>query len=173
MKDYQDIWYESDDGLKLYARDYSNTGAKLTILCMHGLTRSSSDFEDLAPLLQENYRVISVDQRGRGNSDWDTDPSNYTTLRYVTDMFSLIDALSLKNIVMIGTSMGGFMGMVMISMKPELFSGAVINDIGPVVSKSGLDRIRRKRKTNPQKGQKTSICLPRFWFGTLAITRCY
>ena len=140
MTGFQEIQYESNDGLKLYARDYTKEGSKLTILCMHGLTRSSADFEDLAPLLQEEYRVITVDQRGRGESDWDTNPSNYTTPTYVGDMFSLIDALSLENIVMIGTSMGGFMAMMMNSMKPALFAGLVLSARSATPTPECVDR---------------------------------
>ena len=69
---YQDIFYQSHDGLTLYARDYPCTASQSqtapTVLCMHGLSRNSTDFAGLAEALSENYRVIAVDQRGRGLS---------------------------------------------------------------------------------------------------------
>lgn len=139
---YQDLWYQSKDGLRLYARDYPKDDAGLTVLCMHGLTRNSADFADLAASLQSDYRVIAVDQRGRGRSEWDSNPANYNTGLYVDDMFTLIDHLRLTDVVLIGTSMGGLMSMIMTTMKPDQFRGVVLNDIGPVVSTRGLDRIK-------------------------------
>ena len=142
MSDYSDVWYKSDDGLRLYARDYQNAEAALTILCMHGLTRNSADFEDVSSALQQSYRVVSVDQRGRGRSDWDTRVSNYTPACYVEDMFTLIDEMKLNNLVLVGTSMGGLMSMMMNAMNPGFFKAVVLNDIGPVVAEKGLERIK-------------------------------
>lgn len=95
----------------------------------------------VAPALQKTARVISVDQRGRGNSAWDTDPANYTVAVYAKDMFRLIEHLQLKNIVLVGTSMGGVISFLMVAMQPTLFKGVVLNDIGPVVNPAGLTRI--------------------------------
>ncbi len=142
MGNYKDVWYQSDDNLRLYARDYENDEAALTLLCLHGLTRNSADFEDLAPQLQDQYRVVVVDQRGRGESDWDENVDNYNPVRYVQDMFRLIDHLALSDIVLIGTSMGGLMSMMMVAMQPEKFKAVVLNDVGPVVARAGLERIK-------------------------------
>ena len=138
---YADVWYSSDDGLNLYARDYPNDGARLTLLCMHGLSRNSADFADLAAALNDEYRVIAVDQRGRGRSQWDGNTANYTPVRYVADMFTLIESLALRNVVLIGTSMGGIMAMLMMAMRGESFRGVVLNDIGPVLAEEGRERI--------------------------------
>ena len=139
---FQDVWYDSDDGLRLYARDYPTDNASLTVLCMHGLTRNSADFEDIADTLSANHRVIAVDQRGRGRSQWDGNSANYTPARYVADMFTLINVLQLENVVLLGTSMGGLMSMLMVAMQPQQFRGVILNDIGPVVAQAGLDRIK-------------------------------
>ena len=138
---YRDVWHQSDDGLKLYARDYGSAAAPLTLLCMHGLSRNSADFGDLATALQGEYRIVAVDQRGRGRSAWDADSANYTPARYVADMSALIERLALERLVLVGTSMGGIMAMMMAAAQPGLFRGVVLNDIGPVVSGQGLARI--------------------------------
>lgn len=138
---YRDVWCRSDDGLKLYARDYANAAAPLTLLCLHGLSRNSADFGDLATELQGEYRVVAVDQRGRGRSEWDENSDNYRPTRYVSDMFTLIERLALEELVLVGTSMGGIMAMMMASAQPGRFRGVVLNDIGPVVSGQGLARI--------------------------------
>ena len=147
MTDYNDFWYSSHDGLRLYARDYSrvlNEDKKAkTILCMHGLTRNSADFEDICNQLADRYRLIVVDQRGRGLSDYDPDPTNYTPLVYVQDMFSLLKKLELSEVILLGTSLGGIMAMMMAAMKPEMVQAIIINDIGPEISVKGLDRLKK------------------------------
>lgn len=139
---YREIHYRSDDGLELYARDYPNDGARLTLLCLHGLTRNSADFEHVAAELAADYRVVVPDQRGRGQSRWDSNPDNYTLARYVADMFVLIGRLGLRRIVPIGTSMGGLMSMMMANMRAPVFRGLVLNDIGPEIAPAGLARIK-------------------------------
>lgn len=138
---YQDHFYRSgDDRLTLYARIYEGDGPPL--LLMHGLTRNSADFEGLAAQLAGKYRLIIADQRGRGRSDYDPEPENYTPATYVDDMMALIDGLELDNPGLIGTSMGGLMAMMMAASEPTRFSSLVLNDIGPVVEQKGLDRIQ-------------------------------
>jgi pimeloyl-ACP methyl ester carboxylesterase len=141
-KNYSDIYYQSPDGLELYARDYVPGRSDTTLLCMHGLTRNSADFDALAQKFAGEYRIISVDQRGRGRSTYDPNPDNYRPDIYCGDMFALIAHLNLKNIIAIGTSMGGLMTMMMAAMQPGVFKAAIINDIGPVIDPAGLERIR-------------------------------
>ncbi len=142
---YKDIWYDSADlRLKLYARDYggASNGQGTPVICMHGLTRNSADFESIATHLSERYRVISVDQRGRGKSHWDPEPAYYNPAVYVQDMFKLMGDLGITRAVLIGTSMGGIMAMIMGSMAPQAVIGMVINDVGPVIDLAGLERIK-------------------------------
>lgn len=139
---YKDIWYQSSDDLTLYARDYENDEAALTLLCMPGLTRNAADFEDLCLALCDACRVIAVDQRGRGKSQWDKDPSRYQPATYVQDMFKLLDELELESVGLVGTSLGGLMAMLMNAMQPGRFDCVILNDIGPVVNQAGLDRIK-------------------------------
>lgn len=142
---YSDIWYDSSDArLKLYARDYGikNTHtSRMPVLCMHGLTRNSADFGAIAGHLASRYRVISVDQRGRGNSAWDDQPANYNPGIYCQDMFKLMGDLGLTRTAIIGTSMGGIIGMIMGAMAPQAVIGMVINDVGPELDPVGLARI--------------------------------
>lgn len=142
MPEYQDIFYEVPDGLRLYARDYAGPNPDApVVLCMHGLTRNSADFGELAPLLAQTHRIIAVDQRGRGRSDYDPEVQRYNPQTYVADMKCLLDQLGISSVTAIGTSMGGLMAMIMSALYPGLLSRVVMNDIGPVVSQRGLDRI--------------------------------
>jgi pimeloyl-ACP methyl ester carboxylesterase len=139
---YEDVIFTNDDGLDLYARDYPNPDAQLTVLCLHGLTRNSADFADLAAALQPDLRVVAMDQRGRGRSAYDPDPSRYALPTYVKDAFAMMDHLALERVAIIGTSMGGLMAMFMTAQQPARISGVVLNDVGPVVEAAGLRRIQ-------------------------------
>ncbi len=139
---YVDVFYRSDDGLRLYARDYPGPARDApAVLCLHGLTRNSKDFAALAETLQATHRVICPDQRGRGRSQRDTDASRYHPERYVQDMRTLLDLLGVSSVVNIGTSLGGLMTMIMLVTDAARVRAAVINDIGPEVDPRGLARI--------------------------------
>ena len=146
MANYTDVWYHSSDGLRLYARDYScsadGSECPPTVLCMHGLTRNSADFAGLAEHLSKNYRVLAADQRGRGRSQYDSVTGNYTPLTYVQDMFTLLDESRVDEVILVGTSMGGLMSLLMAAMQPGRVRAMVINDIGPEIDPRGLERIK-------------------------------
>ncbi|MYM64929.1 alpha/beta fold hydrolase [Pseudomaricurvus sp. HS19] len=146
MNNYSDFYYRVGDGLQLYARDYTDANGNtkdstLTVLCLHGLSRNSADFAELADRLCDRYRVLVPDQRGRGLSQWDSDSSRYQPLTYVQDMWQLLDAQGIERVVVIGTSMGGLMGMLMAAQQPQRIAGLVINDVGPEVDPAGLARL--------------------------------
>jgi pimeloyl-ACP methyl ester carboxylesterase len=142
MPEYRDHYYTSPDGLRLYARDYPHDKPRATILCMHGLTRNSADFEGIAAHLAQNYRLLIVDQRGRGRSEYDSNIDNYQPAVYVQDMFKLLDELQLDKVMLMGTSMGGLMSMIMVAMQPQRFTAVIMNDIGPEIAPEGLARIK-------------------------------
>jgi pimeloyl-ACP methyl ester carboxylesterase len=144
MSTYSDISYTSDDGLRLYARDYpAGSGpARLPVVCIHGLTRNSADFDELAPLIAaESRRVLALDVRGRGNSARDPNPANYNPLVYANDVVKLLGDLGIARAIFIGTSMGGLITMTLAVRHLDLIAGAVLNDVGPVLSVKGLARI--------------------------------
>ncbi len=146
MSDYSELWYRSADGLRLFARDYpcrdTAQSEPQVVLCMHGLTRNSADFAGLAAHLSARFRVLAVDVRGRGRSDRDPQPSNYTPLTYAQDMFTLLDHLGVQRAILCGTSMGGLMSFVMAATAPARIAGMILNDIGPEVDPAGLERIK-------------------------------
>jgi pimeloyl-ACP methyl ester carboxylesterase len=138
---YRPFRYRSACGrLDLYARVYESEGPAL--LLMHGLTRNSADFEPLAMHLADRYRLIVPDQRGRGLSDYDSDPARYRPDVYSADMFTLLDGLRLERVGLIGTSMGGLMAMIMAALQPARVSAMVLNDIGPKIEAEGMMRIQ-------------------------------
>lgn len=143
MGNYEDVYYTVADGLTLYARDYAAPNADSPVaLCMHGLTRNSRDFAELALILARSHRVVVPEQRGRGKSEYDSDTQRYNPLTYNDDMFALLAHLGISRCAVVGTSMGGLMAMGMNAVAPELFSHVVLNDIGPEIAQEGLNRIK-------------------------------
>ena len=136
------LYFDSWDGLQLFAKEYVNPAPKGKILCLHGITRNSADFESLCESLKNDYHVIAADQRGRGKSSYDSNPDNYFVGTYVLDMFTLLDDQAIDEVVLIGTSMGGIMAMMMAVAQPKRIKGIVLNDVGPEIDKSGLERIK-------------------------------
>jgi pimeloyl-ACP methyl ester carboxylesterase len=144
MPTYTEISFISDDGLRLYARDYAAASglARLPVICIHGLTRNSGDFDELAPeIARLGRRVIAVDVRGRGHSERDPKPDNYNPVVYAGDVEKLMRDLGIARAVFIGTSMGGLITMTVAARNIDLVAAAVLNDIGPVISPKGLARI--------------------------------
>jgi pimeloyl-ACP methyl ester carboxylesterase len=144
MTDFADRFWRSTNGLTLYARDYAGGSgpARLPVVCLHGLTRNSRDFGDVAPgVAAAGRRVLVADVRGRGRSERDPDPGNYNPGVYAQDVAGLLDALGIARALFVGTSMGGLITMLIASARPGLVAGAVLNDIGPQVAPEGLARI--------------------------------
>ena len=136
--------WTSDDGLRLYARDYAAADgpARCPVICIHGLTRNSADFDEVAPwIAAQGRRVLAVDVRGRGRSEYDPDSSHYTPSVYAADMITLAERLGIARAVFIGTSMGGIITMTLALKRSRLIAAAVLNDVGPFISQNGLNRI--------------------------------
>lgn len=145
MSGSDDRFYWSHDGLRLHARDYAAMHAKrqgVPVLCLHGLTRNARDFADLAQRLRAGRRVVCANLRGRGESAYAKDPLTYAPLTYLQDIQQLMAALDLQRVVVIGTSLGGILAMLMAGIMKEKLAGVVLNDIGPVIEPAGLARIR-------------------------------
>ncbi|MEX0298630.1 MAG: alpha/beta fold hydrolase [Kordiimonas sp.] len=143
MTDYTEAYFTNPDGLKQFYRDYNCAPKDApTILCMPGLTRNSKDFADIAAHMADRCRVICVEQRGRGLSHWDPDPTRYRPDVYVNDMMVLLKHIDVQQVIAFGTSLGGLMTIMMSALHPGTLIGAIINDIGPVVDPVGIARIK-------------------------------
>ena len=135
-------FFKSTDGLKLHYREFGRDTPGTPIICLPGLTRNSRDFEDIANYLSDRRRVITPDLRGRGFSDHDPEWRNYHPGTYVQDTWTLLDALGIERVIVIGTSLGALIAMAMSAQRPERIAGVVINDIGPEINPAGLARVQ-------------------------------
>jgi len=131
--------YKTSDALSLYYRRYGS--GKDVVVCLPGLTRNSKDFHEIACHLAPRYCVLCLDLRGRGKSDWGPDWRNYHPATYINDTWALLDQLNLSSFVLLGTSLGGLMAMVMASQQAERFRAVILNDVGPEADPVGYARI--------------------------------
>jgi len=129
--------FTASDGVTLHFED---EGAGPAILCLAGLTRNATDFTYLMPHLA-GHRVIRMDYRGRGQSDYAEDFMSYNILREGQDAVELLDHLGLDKVTLIGTSRGGLIAMALSATTPDRLNGVVLNDIGPEVAPVGIERI--------------------------------
>ncbi len=122
--------------------EWGAAGAARTVVCVHGLTRNSRDFDFLAQALAgADRRVVCPDVAGRGQSGWLADPGLYGYPQYLADAGALIARLDVDRLDWVGTSMGGFMGMLLAAQPRSPIRRLVLNDIGPAVPKAALERI--------------------------------
>ena len=141
---YTSLVWRAPDGVTLHARDYGGSGGepKLPVICLHGLTRNSQDFEDIAPMIAATgRRVIVPAVRGRGRSGYDPHPMRYVPKVYANDIRGLLEALGIERAVFLGTSMGGIITTLLAAGHRRLVAAAILNDIGPEAGTEGLARI--------------------------------
>ena len=110
----------------------------MPLLCLPGLTRDNADFDDLAAALGGRHRLIRLTFRGRGASDRDPEFLNYNPGREAEDVVGFLDHLGLDRVVVVGTSRGGLVALVLAAIAKARLAGVLLNDIGPEVAPEGL-----------------------------------
>ena len=140
------IFVTAQDGLRLHVREYGpRIAAARPVVCLPGLARTVADFDTLAPALAGGRlarRVIAIDSRGRGQSDYDSNPENYNLAVELGDVVTVLTALEIGQAVFIGSSRGGILTMLLGVAHPTALAGVVLHDIGPVIEQKGLARIK-------------------------------
>lgn len=119
------------------------------ILCIHGLTQNARSFDVLAAELAQTHRIICLDVVGRGESDWLSDPMHYGFPQYVADTYALIAHLGVTAVDLVGTSMGGIIGMFLAAQAGTPVQRLVLNDVGPFVPREAVECIRDYVGTDP------------------------
>lgn len=129
-------FFTTSDGARIA---YDDQGTGLPLLCLAGLTRTMGDFDYVLPHLS-GLRVIRMDYRGRGASDW-TGAASYTVPQEAKDALELLDHLGVARAAVLGTSRGGLIGLVLAALAKDRLLGLCLNDVGPEIHRPGLERI--------------------------------
>jgi len=135
---------------RLYYREWGDPDNQDVIVCVHGVTRISNDFDILAKALSRKYRVVCPDIVGRGYSDWLGNKKNYNFVQYCTDMNALIAHVRADNVHWIGTSMGGIIGMMLAALSHTPIKTLILNDVGPSLKRTELRKIGQYIGKAPQ-----------------------
>lgn len=139
--------FENVKGLRIHYVEWGDPSATPMVL-LHGLRAYAHWFDSFAAAVKDRYRVLALDQRGRGDTDWATD-GDYTREAYVRDLEGFVDALGLKRFVLVGHSMGGLNAMHYASRHPDQLIALITVDIGPDIDPAGLERIRKELGETP------------------------
>jgi pimeloyl-ACP methyl ester carboxylesterase len=135
------------DGLRLFVRRYGKASERrLPIVCLPGLTRNGADFHEIATALTsdpaQSRLVLTIDARGRGRSDYDSNPENYAFPVELADVVAVLTALEIGPAIFLGTSRGGILTMLLGATRPGAIAGVILNDIGPLIDPKGLVRLK-------------------------------
>ena len=164
----QGRFYTVRDGLRLHLLDYgSRADPAMPVVCLPGLTRTAADFGRLAGAIAAGAadrprRVVCLDYRGRGLSEWDKTWKNYDLRVENADILEILTAAGIDRAIFLGTSRGGLHIMLLAATRPSLLHAAILNDIGPVIETKGLARLRGYIGRMPQ---------PRTWSDAVDIAQ--
>jgi pimeloyl-ACP methyl ester carboxylesterase len=144
---FVNIFVTAVDGLSLHVRKYgSHAASALPVVCLPGLARTAADFHPLATALAAdpaNPRlVLALDYRGHGQSQYDRNPNNYTIGVGLADLSTVLAAFEITSVILVGTSLGGVLAIMLAVLPPVAVAGIILNDIGPVMEPRGLMRIK-------------------------------
>lgn len=129
------------NGLKLAYQEWGDPNAP-PIVMLHGFGVSGHMFDEFAERMQDRYRLLALDQRGHGDSDW-SEAGDYSREAFVEDLEGFRKALGLEKFVLIGHSMGGLNAVSYVNRYPGHATALVLVDVGPESSKEGVDNIVR------------------------------
>ena len=139
MTTCRERYVTSRSGARLFTADWGDPlDPRVPVLGLPGYARSTKDFAHIAERIAPR-RLVSLDYRGRGRSDYADDPADYAPPKMVDDVRSVMVALGLHRVAAIGTSFGGLMAMTLAVMAPSCLKAVVLNDIGPDIPDTGGD----------------------------------
>jgi esterase len=151
------------DGLGLSALEWGAPGRPL-LLFLHGGSAHAHWFDPVAPDFADRYHVLSLDQRGHGESDWPSPPaeSAYASANFTADLLGVMDALGCAQVTLCGHSMGGHNAMAFAAWHPERVRTLVVIDSRPAIPPDRLDRMRRRGHRGPRRHESRDAALRSF-----------
>lgn len=135
------VSFHAWDGLKLSALDHAGPAGRTPILCLPGLTRTAEDFDLLADRHAGKRRVLALDHAGHGESGRAEDVARYGIEHSLRDVLDAMAALHCHRAIVVGTSFGGILAMILGVLRPTALAGVVLNDVGPVLEPVTLGQV--------------------------------
>ncbi|NKE47299.1 alpha/beta hydrolase [Roseomonas frigidaquae] len=136
------VFITARDGLKLAALDHAGPEGRTPILCLPGLTRTAEDFDALADRHAGRRRVLALDHAGHGESGRAESVTRYGIEHSLRDVLDAMAALHCHRALVVGTSYGGILAMILGVLRPTALAGVVLNDVGPVLEPVGLGQVQ-------------------------------
>jgi pimeloyl-ACP methyl ester carboxylesterase len=169
MPGWQSLFLCAPDALKLHVAETGDRlSPRLPLLCLPGLTRNAMDFEVIGNRIarEQGRRVLALDYRGRGLSDYDSDWKKYDLMVELEDLHTTLAALGVPRAIFLGTSRGGLLTMLTAITRPGMLAGVVLNDIGALIEAQGLARIRSYvGKIPPPRSEEQAVLTLKHLFG--------
>ena len=129
-------------GLRFAYRDWPSSKANAPdLVLLHGYTGHARSWDLFAASMQSRYRVLALDQRGHGETQW-APADAYDTSEMVTDLEAFVAALGLQIFALVGLSMGGLVSIGYAGKRPRELGKLVVVDIAPEIDVAGLTRIQ-------------------------------
>lgn len=128
-------------GLKFHYVEWGEAH-RPAIVCLHGITQTAHSWDEVAGDWSRDFRVLCLDQRGHGDSDWAPD-HDYTRQTQAEDVAALVEALALGPFVLAGMSMGGINAITYTARYPGLVRALIVVDVSPEIKREGVENIRQ------------------------------
>ena len=130
-------------GLRFHYRDWTSQQANAPdLVLLHGYTGHCRSWDAFAKVMTKQYRVLALDQRGHGETEW-APADQYGTMEMVADLDAFVSALRLERFVLLGLSMGGMVAIAYAGMRPVQLARLVIVDIAPEIAVEGIQNIQQ------------------------------
>lgn len=148
------------NGTRLHYLDYGFEG-RTPMLCVHGAAAHAHWFDFVAPGLTPNHHVRSLDLRGHGDSAW-ADQHTYDFKTFAADLNAVVEALDLRDFVLVGHSMGGMVSLVYASTYPGRIGRLVIVDTMMLMPMERVNAMRAFGLTPPRSYETQADLVARY-----------
>jgi len=139
--------YVDVNGLRLHYLDWGNYDHQAMLL-LHGFMGHAHVWDDFASGLRSHYHVIALDQRGHGQSQWSEDAA-YAIDEHLSDIAHFIERLNLKDLILVGHSMGGRNALFYTGCRPQEVARLILVDARPGDNPEGSKALRRLLSSLP------------------------
>lgn len=150
MTQPEPLYITTRAGLRLHASDWAPEPGKPVCILLHGFGHCGRIWDPLSQSLQNSFRVIALDFRGHGDSDWDPE-ENYCHRSLSQDIDELVNSLGITEFHLVGHSLGARIATLYAELHTDRVASLTIIDAGPEVGDKGADKIRADAENLPVK----------------------